>query len=64
MRISGISDPEQNKTCKKLNSDDPKVAKKKMKPINTHDYNFNLFETRHILMLSKRYKSTKVDCRT
>ena len=32
--------------------------------INPQNYNFNQFKTRKILMLSKRYESTKVDSRT
>ena len=32
--------------------------------INPQNYNFDQFETRNILMLSKRYESTEVDRRT
>ena len=32
--------------------------------INPHNYNLDEFLTRRILMLSKRYESTKVDRRT
>ena len=32
--------------------------------INPHNYNFKKFQTRKILMLPKRYKSTEVDRRT
>ena len=32
--------------------------------INPQNYNFNQFQTRKILMLSKRYESTEVDRRT
>ena len=32
--------------------------------INSQNYNFNHILTRTILILSKRYESTKVNCRT
>ena len=43
----------------------PKLAQAKRDGvINPQNYNFNQFETRKILMLSKRYESTEVDRRT
>ena len=46
---------------KKLKSNDQKVPKqakaKRDGVINPQNYNFNQFETRKILMLSKRYES-------
>ena len=53
---------------KKLNSNDQNVPKqaeaKRDGVINPQNYNFNQFQTRKILMLSKRYESTEVDRRT
>ena len=49
------------KLCPKL----PKQAEAKRDGVmNPKNYNFNQFLTRKILMLSKRYESTEVDCRT
>ena len=51
-----------------LKSKDQKVPKqaeaKRDGVINPQNYNFNQFQTRKILMLSKRYESTEVDRRT
>ena len=72
MRISG-TEPSSvilSQTCciKKLKINDKKVPKqaeaKRDDIMNPPNYNFNQFETRKILMLSKRYESTEVDRRT
>ena len=71
MRISG-TEPSSvilSQTCiKTLKSNDQKVPKqaeaKRNGVINPQNYNFNQFNTRKILMLSKRYESTEVDRRT
>ena len=51
-----------------LKTNDQKVPKqaeaKRDGVINPHNYNFNYFFRRKILMLSKRYESTEVDHRT
>ena len=53
---------------KMLKSNNQKVPKqaeaKRDGVINPHNYNFNSFQRRKILMLSKRYESTEVDRRT
>ena len=72
MRISGNkpSSVILSQTCsiKKLKFNEQKVPKqaeaKRDGVINPQNYNFNQFETRKILMLSKRYESTEVDRRT
>ena len=72
MRISG-NEPSSvilSQTCyiEMLKSKDQKVPKqaeaKRDGVINPQNYNFNQFQTRKILMLSKRYESTEVDRRT
>ena len=72
MRISG-NEPSSvilSQTCyiEMLKSKDQKVPKqaeaKRDDVINPQNYNFNQFQTRKILMLSKRYESTEVDRRT
>ena len=72
MRISG-NEPSSviiSQTCyiEMLKIKDQKVPKqaeaKRDGVINPQNYNFNQFQTRKILMLSKRYESTEVDRRT
>ena len=59
-----------SQTCniKNWKSNDQKCLKKAEAKrdvvINSQNYNFNQFQTRKSLMLSKRYESTEVDRRT
>ena len=72
MRISGtepssviLSQTSSMKSWKVMTKKCQKQAKAKGEcVINPQNYNFNKFYTQKIFMLSKRYESTEVGCRT